>query len=125
MSILQQLLALKQEQAEQISEDELLQERSDLMSLIEKWQDRNKSYSFEGYRGVQRFVELLRVMGGYRDLDDFFADNSGAVEAVLQWAADRNVDEWEENLKSELGDDGDDDEDHDGDEGHDTDHDHE
>jgi len=125
MSILQQLLALKQEQAEQISEDELLQERSDLMSLIEKWQDRNKSYSFEGHRGVQRFVELLRVMGGYRDLDDFFADNSGAVEAVLQWAADRNVDEWEENLKSELGDDGDDDEDHDGDEGHDTDHDHE
>ena len=32
----------------------------------------------------------------------FFEDNPGAIEAVINWIGEQNVDEWKESIESEL-----------------------
>ena len=61
-------------------------------------------YSFEGSRGVSNLEKLIRVLG-YRDLHEFFSDNSGAIEGVVEWIkewTERN-DEWKQALLDEVG----------------------
>ena len=84
-----------------------LAEEMDADELLDKFMDMNRMHSFEGSRGVQNLEKLIRVLG-YRSLDDFFSDNSGAIEGVVEWIkewTDRN-DEWKEALRNEVGDDG-------------------
>lgn len=64
-------------------------------------------YSMEGSRGVRNLLKLVKILDTqYRDFDSFFEDNSGAIEAVVEWIKDRNVREWSENVKSVLHDNG-------------------
>lgn len=69
-----------------------------LDELIDNYIEDNKMWSFESESGVRKFTKLVRDVGGYRSLDEFLADNSGAIEAVVEWMRARNCPEWEENL---------------------------
>lgn len=67
----------------------------------------NNFQTVEGDRGVQNLDTLFQVLGygvGYmrgRAMEEFFADNPGAVEAVLDFVekwAERNP-EWQQALE--------------------------
>lgn len=80
----------------------------DLSELIEKWRSEKNARCMEGGTGVRRFDQLC-VAIGYKDgeffsdsIRSFLADNSGAIDALIEWIADANIDEWKENLKGEL-----------------------
>jgi hypothetical protein len=77
--------------------------------LIERYQEVNKAWHFEGESGLGKFEKLLKVLGyrghGFRYgsvIESFLADNSGAVEAIIEWIGQQNVDEWNESLEEEL-----------------------
>ena len=79
-------------------------ESLDADELFDKFIDANRMYSFEGSRGVSNLEKLIRVLG-YRDLHEFFSDNSGAIEGVVEWIkewTERN-DEWKQALLDEVG----------------------
>jgi hypothetical protein len=40
----------------------------------------------------------------YRDFDEFFSDNQGAMEALIEWIKDAKVREWKENFQNLLDD---------------------
>ncbi len=83
--------------------------------VLEEWEDKKKTYSIEGSRGVENLCKLVRGIG-YRDsmnrmqfaggclgdLLEFFEDNPGAIEAVKTWISDQNIDEWREHLEGDL-----------------------
>ena len=74
----------------------------DAMSdALEQWQSSNNAYHFEGNRGVRSFDQLVRAIG-YRGLDNFLADNPGAVEAILTWIGEQDNEEWTEALGGEV-----------------------
>lgn len=82
-------------------------ERS-LRELIVDWQDENRVHNFEGSSGIERFEKLLKVIG-YADgnffndvLRNFLSDNSGAIEAIIEWIGAREVDEWADALRDEV-----------------------
>ena len=76
----------------------------DLGELLDKFIDDNKLYRFEGHRGAENFKKVVGAIG-YRSTDDFFEDNSGAYEAIIEWIKDRNSSEWVEALKEVVADD--------------------
>lgn len=84
-------------------QENLLEARraSDLTSLIEKWQDAHKIYSFEGSRGERNFTKLVNVIG-YRDLSSFFEDNPGAFGALVEWIGSMRNTEWVEAFQSAV-----------------------
>ena len=72
-------------------------------------------YSLEGRRGLIALCSLVGALGykdhghsmqlsstaSVGDLVEFLQDNSGAIEAVVDWIMRQNVPEWEENLSYE------------------------
>jgi hypothetical protein len=85
----------------------------DLADLIEKWCDANKLYHFEGERGQRNFEKLVRVLdSNYGSLSEFLSDNSGAIQAMIEWIGSQRSSEWVSNMQDAVGpdeDDGDDD----------------
>ena len=85
-------------------------EEMDLCELINEWQDENKAWHFEGGSGVRKFEELCDALGYARgeflgsgvSIPNFLADNPGAIDALINWISEQNVDDWKENLISEL-----------------------
>lgn len=74
--------------------------QADLFEYI----DANRLGHFEGEQGVRSLTKVITEVCGYgspfgNPLHDFFADNSGAIEAVLNWIANQNVPEWNENMQ--------------------------
>lgn len=68
------------------------------MNALDLYMDQEQMYSFEGESGVRKFEQLISVLG-YRDLREFLADNSGAIEAMLGFVHDcteRAVPSWKE-----------------------------
>jgi hypothetical protein len=78
-------------------------ESLDADELFDKFIDANRMYSFEGSRGVSNLEKLIRVLG-YRDLREFFYDNSGAIERVVDWIKEwtEHNDEWKQALLDEV-----------------------
>lgn len=74
------------------------------MNNIQKWQDENKCYNFEGDSGVRNLCKLLKGTLGYEDrfmpsfsdgssvgsLTAFLADNPGAIFAMMEWIEENN-----------------------------------
>ena len=84
----------------QISE---MRSNSDLAELVQKYMDQEKIYSMEGSSGVRNLLKLVHVLdNNYSDLDSFFEDNPGALEAIVEWIEKARVSEWAENLAAEL-----------------------
>lgn len=74
-----------------------------MQGLIGELCDKLNFYNFEGSRGIQRFTQLVKIIGGYDSLDEFFEDNSGAFEAIISWIESCHIPEWEQNIKNYLG----------------------
>jgi hypothetical protein len=81
--------------------------------LLNKWQDKNKVWHFEG--NTRNLTKLVNVLG-YRDggfgsaVTEFLNDNPGAQLAIVEWIGewvDRNHD-WKEMLAGEVGEEEDD-----------------
>jgi len=68
----------------------------------------------EGSRGERNLEKLIRVLG-YRDMSEFLQDNSGCIEAMVEWISSMRSPEWAQSLKDDMpdseDDDGDDDDD--------------
>ena len=112
MDLIKELIALKSEQ--QVEEQQVNEARDDhdLGELIDKYIDQESLYSWESTRGVRNLQKLVKILDPhYRDIDTFLEDNSGAIEAIVEWIKDRNVSEWAENVKAELHEDDSEDED--------------
>lgn len=66
-------------------------------ALIEKYNEENKFYRYESRKGVEQLYKLVGDLG-YGDgqgacvgnLDAFLEDNSGAIEAIINWIAEQN-----------------------------------
>ena len=117
MTLLKDLLDLHETLPKEQPDLETLKEvrrsssSNDMHRLLDKWIDQEKAYSWEGSRGVRTLTKLVKVLDSeYRDLDLFFSDNSGAIEAVLNWIMERSTGEWVSNLKDSVGGDEDDEE---------------
>ncbi len=67
------------------------------------YMQQEKMYSMEGYQGVDRLEQIVGVLG-YPNITEFLADNSGAIEAMLDFIStwsERNSD-WAAALQGEL-----------------------
>ena len=77
-----------------------------MSEIREKWEEQNKINRYEGTGGVDNLQKLLGAIGykegnylGYNnELINFLSDNSGAIEAILNWIDEQNVPEWKESL---------------------------
>lgn len=92
-------------------QEQLTEGAGNLARSIENWMEATKTYHFESERGVRNFTKLVGILG-YRSLEDFLADNSGAIEALVHWIGSANMPEWKEKFAEfdQQNDDGDDDE---------------
>ncbi len=78
----------------------------DIHELIELFQKQNNLHRLDGYKGVENLGKILEAIG-YGDkfrtsLETFFADNSGAIEVVLDWIIEQNPEEWREFIKDNV-----------------------
>lgn len=84
-------------------------EDADLCDLIEKFQDQEKLFSFEGDRGVERLNKIITAIGykGHQflygsPLEEFLSDNSGAIQSLIKWIGERDVEEWKQAVRENL-----------------------
>lgn len=89
---------------------------TDFDETLDAYIKQESMHSFEGRRGVKAMCQLARAVG-YKDPQYFgqlsskaaigdlimmLEDNSGMIEAMLEWMRDRNVQEWKEALEEQL-----------------------
>jgi hypothetical protein len=100
-------ILITDEVIEQADEDEEDTEDYPTMSdLLEQFRETNHLHNFEGNTGVARFEKIVKQLG-YKEqpfkngspIEEFLADNSGAIEALLLWIGHQNVEEWREALE--------------------------
>jgi hypothetical protein len=80
-----------------------------MSELVEEYRDVHHIYSMEGDRGVKRLEKLLEVLG-YKGhsfkygtvVESFLSDNSGAIDAIVEWISNQDVEEWKARLEEEL-----------------------
>ena len=75
---------------------------------IEDYLANNKMYSFEGARGVRHLEQIATEVCGYTPdysgvMMNFFQDNPGAIEAVVEWIGNQRHADWKENLEALVG----------------------
>jgi hypothetical protein len=77
--------------------------------LVEEYREVNRHYCMEGDRGLKNLEELLRTLGyeGHQFkygtiIESFLSDNSGALEAIVNWIGSQNNVEWREQLEEVL-----------------------
>jgi len=88
----------------------------DLQTLIEEFENQEKLYSNEGLTGVKNLCRIVNAMGyedlqhfgqfhtqgSFGDLIYFLEDNPGCVEAIKEWIAKQDVEDWKEGLTAQL-----------------------
>ena len=87
-----------------------------LSNLLDEYIDQEKLYQTEGQRGLEVLCKISRALG-YRDemhfgqikynvtigdFLEFLKDNPGCVEAILEWIGRQEIQEWCDNLESNL-----------------------
>jgi len=98
MNLLKELLNLQEEKVEDLI---IEQKNLDLGELVDAYLEKNKMYHFEGSRGISNFDKLIGVIG-YSNMDEFLSDNSGCIEAMIEWIKDAPVVDWKEALDVEI-----------------------
>ena len=73
-----------------------------LQSLIERFRQVKGHNTYEGSRGIENLEALVKVLG-YKDLDAFFEDNSGALDAIVEWIGSESIPEWRRRLEDIVG----------------------
>lgn len=84
-----------------------------MSDVASRFYEQENLYGNEGRRGLENLALLCKRLG-YDDINcygqfvrdthcgqlgdifDFFEDNSGAIEAVLNWIDEQNIPEWNE-----------------------------
>lgn len=96
-------------------DDDKEDDDQDFDSLLDKYMDSEKLHRIEGRAGVTNLATICRALGykdpnhygqlsknaSIGDLINFLEDNSGAIEAIIEFIreeGDRNP-EWQENLR--------------------------
>jgi hypothetical protein len=75
----------------------------DVSELIDAYMDQERMYSMEGSTGVKRLTQITKVLGyDYNGLTSFFEDNSGAIEAVIEWIKTQDASDWKDNLLAQI-----------------------
>jgi hypothetical protein len=80
----------------------------ELANAVREYRD-NFLHNVEGESGLARFEKMLNALG-YKDtglrlgsaVECFLSDNSGATEALIDWIAEQNSEEWADGLESQL-----------------------
>ena len=81
--------------------------KRDLSELLMQYMGENNMHCMEGTRGVKSFEKLCRALN-YSDsfstsaIHAFLEDNSGCLEAMIEWIGSRNNQEWKEAIKEQL-----------------------
>jgi hypothetical protein len=79
--------------------------------LIELWRNKNRAFSLEGDRALEKLEGLFKLLGyqqnGFRfgsPVERFLSDNPRALEAILEFIGEwvDHTDDWRENLEEEL-----------------------
>lgn len=87
-----------------------------LRETMERYENQEGINRNEGSTGVKNLCLLLNAMGykdtmhfgqfhhngSYGDLINFLEDNSGCIEAIKEWIAEQDIQEWQESLESGL-----------------------
>jgi hypothetical protein len=81
-----------------------------MQDTLQRYLDDNKMHSFEGSSGVTKMEKVMSDVCGYTHswggiMQNFFADNPGACQAVVEWIGtqcERGGD-WKDNLESLVG----------------------
>ena len=72
---------------------------------LDRYIEQEQLYSLEGERGVRNLSKLLTVIGygGYGGtIQNFLADNSGCIDAIIEWINEQDSEEWNESIREEL-----------------------
>ena len=74
-----------------------------MQQKLSEYMSANQMHCMEGDRGVKQMEKIMSEVCGYNGdwggvLRNFFTDNSGAIEAVIEWIGKARVSEWSENL---------------------------
>lgn len=90
-------------------------EQEPLESLLEEFMEQEHIVRLEGETGVRNLCKIVRALGykdelhfgqfrggSYGDLLRFLEDNSGAVEAILDWVNKQDLPEWREEVATYL-----------------------
>jgi len=82
---------------------------ADMSELVEEYMEVNHMWHMEGESGLEKLEKFLKALGykgnGFRwgtPIESFLCDNSGAIEAVINWVKEQNIPEWQESLEGEL-----------------------
>jgi len=83
--------------------------KRDLSDVLAQYMDENKMHCMEGVRGVNAFEKLARALGydgswSASTLHAFLEDNSGCIEAMIEWIGSRNNPDWKAALESQISD---------------------
>ena len=76
---------------------------------MEDYLSNKKMYSMEGGRGVTNMETVMREVCGYDSsfsgvMANFFMDNSGAIEAVMEWIGKQALKgDWKDNMEALVG----------------------
>lgn len=80
-----------------------------MTELLERFCNEREFYHFEGDRGIERLNVITEALGYAADgllygssLERFLGDNSGAMEALLEWIGDHVPECWEVELTEAL-----------------------
>ena len=77
-----------------------------LSNTLDQYMDQEDLWSLEGERGVRNLKNVLTTIGydGYGGvLDNFLADNSGCIEAIIEWIKENDYSgEWNTYVEAEL-----------------------
>ena len=89
-----------------------------MFELLDKWMDQESIHRLEGETGTRNLAKIARAIGYkdsmyfgqfqggcYGDLLEFFNDNPGAIQAVVEWIEEHEFPEWKENVKEQLNED--------------------
>ena len=77
---------------------------------LNAYMEQERMYHVEGETGVAHLAKIVGVLGYDGDhykrdetmIAEFLADNSGAMEAIVNWIGEQNVPEWKENLTNAI-----------------------
>jgi hypothetical protein len=82
---------------------------ANLEDLMEEYKETNKLYNFEGERGLGNLNKILKAIGykGHQFLygspiESFLSDNPGAIDAMLEWIAEQDIEEWRDEITTHL-----------------------
>ena len=88
----------------------------DMCHVLDEYMEQEKLHRFEGRRGVEMLCQIAGALG-YKDPQYFgqlthkatlgdlilmLEDNSGMVEAMVEWINSTENSEWKEALESQL-----------------------